>query len=84
MPGLQERTPQKQSEHKMSPYDRVGRREELLILHTEDSSEEMEGVVSRTGCGLKEILSGNFATCGHKEPLQQFLLCQAAGFLDGL
>lgn len=43
-PGLQEMMLQKQSEHKMSPCDRVGRREELLIFHTEDSSEVLKGV----------------------------------------
>lgn len=44
VPGLQEMVLQKQSEHKVSPCDRVGRREELLTFHTEDRSEGMEGV----------------------------------------
>lgn len=42
--GLQEMMLQKQSEHKMSPCDRVGRREELLTFHTEGRSEGVEGV----------------------------------------
>lgn len=86
MPGLQEMMLQKQSEHKMSTCDRVGRREELLTFHTEDRVRgwrESMLLVSRTGHWFKEILFGNFTSCDHKGPLQQFLLCQPAGFVDG-
>lgn len=44
VPGLQEMMLLKQSEHKMRPCDRVGRREELLTFHTEDRSVRIKEV----------------------------------------